>query len=75
MTVEGKIKHQKAMGGYYIRSKTEVYGIANQNPKVLGELAKSGNSAVILAKPHGDLLEIISIDGKPYQGSGKPKFK
>jgi hypothetical protein len=74
MTVKGKIKPLKG-GGYYIRSKPEVYRIFNPNPQVLAGLAKSGKTLVIVAKPHGDILEIISIDGKPYPGSEKPKSK
>ena len=75
MTVKGKINHLKVMGGYYIRSKPEVYKIANQNPQVLEGIYKSGKMVTIVAKPYGDILEIISIDGKPYQGAKKPKAK
>lgn len=75
ITVKGKLNYLKVMGGYYIRSKPEVYKIANQNPKVLADLVKSGKMLTIVGKPHGDLLEITSIDGKPYQGVTKPKSK
>lgn len=75
LTLEGKIRYMKAMGGYYIRGKTEVYIIANQNPKVLDALVKSGKAVTIVAKPSGDILKIISIDGKSYQGMEKPAFK
>ena len=73
VTVKGKINYMPVMGGYYIRSKPEVYKITNQNPAVLEGIFKSGKVVTILAKPHGDLLEIISIDGKPYVGVKKPK--
>lgn len=75
LTVQGKIKHLPVMGGYYILSKPEVFKISNQNPKVLAGLVKSGKSVTIVAKPQGDVLEIISIDGKPYPGVEKPKTK
>jgi hypothetical protein len=73
ITVEGKVMHLPVMGGYYIRSQSEVYKIFNQKPTVLAALVKSGKTVSIVAKPHGDVLEIISIDGKPYQGVEKPK--
>jgi hypothetical protein len=73
LTVVGKVKHLQVMGGYYIRAKSEVYKIANQNPKILAGFLKSGKSVTIVAKPHGDVLEIISINGKPYPGTEKPK--
>ena len=73
--VKGKIKHLSSMGGYYLAGTPEVYLIANQNPKVLGDLEKSGNTVTIEAKPNGDLLTIEKIDGKPYQGTQKPVFK
>jgi len=75
LTVEGKIRYMKAMGGYYIRGKTEVYIIANQNPQVLDALVKSGKAVTIVAKPSGDILKIISIDGKPYRGTEQPALK
>lgn len=75
ITVKGKINKMRIMGGYYIRSKPEVYKITNQNPKVLDDIFKSGKTVTIVAKPHGDYLEIISIDGQPYPGVEKPKSK
>ncbi|MDD2901306.1 MAG: hypothetical protein PHU44_02600 [Syntrophales bacterium] len=73
INVKGKVNYLPVMGGYYIRSKPEVYKIANQDPTILADLFKSGKTLTIVAKPHGDLLEIISIDGKPYPGVKKPK--
>jgi hypothetical protein len=73
LTVEGKVKLRADKHGYYIRAKSEVYRIFNPNPKYLALLAKSGKTVTIVAKPHGDILEIISIDGQPYPGVEKPK--
>ncbi len=75
--VQGKIAYMEAMGGYYIQGEKphEVFTIANQNPKVLGRLAKSGKSVTIEARPMGDLLTIEKLDGKKYQGKQEPVFK
>jgi hypothetical protein len=73
ITVEGKVKLRADKGGYYIRGKVEVFRITNPHDKVLAALAQSGKSVTIVAKPHGDYLEIITIDGKPYPGVEKPK--
>jgi hypothetical protein len=75
ITVQGKIAQMKAMGGYYLRSRPEVFKIANQNPAVLGPLAKSGKTVTIEAQYFGDLLTILKIDGKKYQGAKGPTAK
>jgi hypothetical protein len=75
MTIKGKILKDKSMGGYYIRGVTEVYIIANQNPKVLEPLVKSGKTVTIIAKPNGDILTIEKLNGKKYQGKQAPVFK
>jgi hypothetical protein len=75
MTIQGKILKDKSMGGYYIRGVTEVYIIANQNPKVMEPLVKSGKTITIVAKPNGDIMTIEKLDGKPYTGKQEPVFK
>jgi hypothetical protein len=75
ITVQGTIKNLPSMGGYYIRSRGEVYAIANQNPQVLEELAQSGRTVNIEARSQGDLLTIETIDGQGYVGSQVPGTK
>jgi hypothetical protein len=75
VTVQAKIKNMKVMGGYYAQGKTEVYGIANQNPEILEPLVKSGETVTIVAQARGDLLIIETLNGKPYQGTPPPAAK
>lgn len=78
ITITGKIDHLDSMGGYFIQGQKppEVFIILNQNPAILGKLAKSGQVVKIAAKvQQGDNILIEQIDGKPYQGEQKPVFK
>jgi hypothetical protein len=75
LSVVGKIAKDQAMGGYYIQGDKppEVYRIVNQNPKILENYVKSGNSVTIEAGVvMGDNLSIEKIDGFKYQ-EGKAK--
>jgi hypothetical protein len=65
MTIQGIIK-QKMGGGYFIRSRPEVFTIANPNPEVLEPLVKSGEMLSIEALASGDRMTIITINGKKY---------
>jgi hypothetical protein len=67
ITVQGKIKNMKVMGGYYLYGAGEVYKIANQNPEVLAPLSQSGESVTVEAHARGDLLTIDKLNGKKYQ--------
>ena len=44
--------------------------VVNPNPKLLGQLSKSGKIVTIQGRLEGgaDLLFIEKIDGKPYHG-------
>ena len=78
ITITGKIDNLDSMGGYFVQGQKppEVFIILNQNPQVLGQLAKSGQVVKIEAKvKQGDNILIEQIDGKPYQGNQKPVFK
>ena len=72
VVIQGKIKNLPIMGGYYILSKPEVYKIANKDPQILEELARSGRTVTIEARAQGDLLTIEKIDGQAYAGGGAP---
>jgi hypothetical protein len=75
VTLQVKVKNLKVMGGYYVKGTTEVYKIANQNPEILGPLAKSGETVTIEARARGDLLTIETINSKKYQGKPQPASK
>ena len=69
ITIQGKIDHMESMGGYFIQGQKprEIFTILNQNPEVLGKLAKSGQVVTIEAKVvQGDNILIESIGGKKY---------
>jgi hypothetical protein len=72
ITLQAKVKHLDVMGGYYLRGRSEIYKIANQNPEILEPLAKSGESVTIEAFARGDLLTIQTLNGKKYQKKGQP---
>jgi hypothetical protein len=71
-TMNGKIVFMKSYGGYLVISEMphEEYKIINENPKVLGALAKEGKKVEIEGTlPRGAyFLFIEKIDGKKYQG-------
>jgi hypothetical protein len=74
ITLPVKVKHLKKYG-YYLQGRTEVYSIANKNPDVLEPLAKSGETVTIEARASGDLLTILTINGKKYEGKPAPASK
>jgi hypothetical protein len=74
VTLKGTISYMKNMGGYYLCCTPEEYAIENQNPKVLGALAKSGKQVSVegrVSRSSGYLF-IEKLDGKPYEGKGEP---
>ncbi len=75
VTLQVKVKNLKVMGGYYLQGKTEVYKIANKNPEVLEPLFKSGETVTIEALASGDLLTILTINGKKYEVQPAPAAK
>jgi hypothetical protein len=75
VTLPVQVKKMKAMGGYYLQGKPEVYKIANKNPDVLEPLFKSGETVTIEAIASGDLLTIQTINGKKYEGKPAPAAK
>jgi|WetSurMetagenome_2_1015567.scaffolds.fasta_scaffold420296_1 hypothetical protein len=75
VTLQVKVKNMKVMGGYYVKTTTEVYKIANKIPEVLEPLAKSGETVTIQALARGDLLTIETINGKKYEAKPQPVAK
>ena len=75
VTFKVKVKNMKAMGGYYLQGVTEVYHIANPNPKILEPLFKSGETVTVGALASGDLLTIQTINGKKYEEKASPASK
>ncbi len=72
ITVKGKIDYMTNLGGYFVRG-VEPGGeffIVNKDPKVLGELQKSGKTLTIEGRiaRGAEYLFIEKIDGKPYTG-------
>jgi hypothetical protein len=74
VTLQVKVKILRS-GEYGVQGKTEVYGIANQKPEILGPLAKSGETITIEARARGDLLTIETINGKKYEVKPQPALK
>jgi hypothetical protein len=75
-TVKGKIVYSATMKRYVIRGRGEMYGIANQNPDVLDQLAKGKQTVTIVGHiTVGDSLFIEKIDDTPYQGVKGPGSK
>jgi hypothetical protein len=73
MSVKGKIVYSNTMKRYVIRGRGEVYGIANQNGEMLGQLAKGKQTVAVEGYiVGGDLLFIEQIDGAPYKGIKEP---
>lgn len=70
--VKGKIAFMESLGGYYILGDvpTGEFFIMNDNPKVLGELYKSGRIVTIEGRivRGAEYLLIEKIDGQPYRG-------
>ena len=77
ITVKGKIASTRS--GYFLNGEEPPgrFIIANENPQVLGELAKQGNIVTVEGRlTYGaDYLFIEKIDGKRYQGAKEPDSK
>jgi hypothetical protein len=76
ITIEGKIKYMKDLGGYYLQGEKPrgEFMIVNQNPNVLKIIMK--NKKIVTAEGTlrtPEFLTIETIDGKKY--SGKPPKK
>ena len=73
ITVTGKIAYGARTGGYYIQGEKPpaVLIIVNQNPEILGELAKAGKEVTVEGRLRegADLFFVEKIDGKPYMGT------
>ncbi len=72
ITVKGKIEYMERLGGYFVHGLEpggELF-IVNQDPKVLGDLMKSGKTLTIEGRiiRGAEYLFIEKIDGKPYTG-------
>jgi hypothetical protein len=72
VTVKGKIGYMKSVSAYVVQGEAppdELF-IVNEDPKILGELTKSGKTVII--EGHytigADHLFIEKIDGKAYPG-------
>jgi hypothetical protein len=75
ITVKAKVNNMKAMGGYYLQSTPEVYKIANKIPEVLEPLFKTREIVTIEARASGDMLTILTINGKKYEAKPAPAAK
>lgn len=72
ITVKGKIEYMERLGGYFVHGFEpggELF-IVNQDPKLLGELMKSGKTLTIEGRivRGAEYLFIEKIEGKPYAG-------
>ena len=72
ITVKGKIEYMERLGGYFVHGLEpggELF-IVNQDPKVLGDLVKSGKTLTIEGRivRGAEYLFIDKIDGQPYHG-------
>ena len=77
IVVKGKVALVERVDRYFVRGDdppTELM-VVNPNPKLLGQLSKSGKIATIQGRLAGgaDLLFIEKIDGKPYRAEPAPK--
>jgi hypothetical protein len=73
ITVEGKIKYMKDLGGYYLQGEKprNEFMIVNQNPGVLKKIMDSKKTVTAEGTLRAaEFLTIETIDGKTY--SGKP---
>ena len=69
VVVKGKIAYMKGLGGYFVNGEEPVgeFMIVNQDPKLLGDLFKSGKKVTINGRLRGaDFLFIEKLDGKKY---------
>ncbi len=76
ITVEGKIKYMKDLGGYYLQGEKprNEFMIVNQNPKVLKKIMDSKKTVTAKGTLRAaEFLTIETIDGKKY--SGEPAKK
>jgi hypothetical protein len=72
IAVKGKVDFVQAVDRYFVRAEnphTDLM-VVNPNPKLLGQLSKSGKTITIQGRLAGgaDLLFIVKIDGKAYSG-------
>jgi len=78
MDVKGSIVFSKMAGGYYINGEEPAgrFIIVNQDPKLLGELLKSGKTVNIEGRliMGVELLFIDRIEGNSYYGTQEPVF-
>jgi hypothetical protein len=71
VVVKGKIAYMKSLGGYFLNGEDPAgeFIIVNQDPKLLGELSRSGQKVTINGRLRGaDSLFIEKLDGKKYSG-------
>ena len=75
VVVKGKLDYVQRVDRFFVRAEkpsTDLM-VVNPDPKLLGQLSKSGKTVTIQGRLEGgaDLLFIEKIDGKVYRGAPK----
>ncbi|MBI5580564.1 MAG: hypothetical protein HY895_15535 [Deltaproteobacteria bacterium] len=77
VVIKGKVAYSERVDQFLVNGEgpPAQLMVVNPNPKLLGQLSKSGKTVTIQGRLAGgaDLLFIEKIDGKPYRGGPAAK--